>query len=124
MKTQAYLTTNHPIAQEADMKWQDLAERQIRKAQAEGQLDDLAGAGKPLPQTTGTGVDAAGFRIMADAGVLPREIELKKAVDAQLQRLKATTDPVLRKQEMAKLADLQLRLAIEQEARQKFYRTS
>ncbi|WP_372605070.1 DnaJ family domain-containing protein, partial [Actibacterium sp.] len=30
------------------MKWRDLAERQIKKAQAEGQLDNLKGAGKPL----------------------------------------------------------------------------
>ncbi len=29
------------------MKFSDLAERQILKAQAEGQLDNLKGAGKP-----------------------------------------------------------------------------
>lgn len=68
-------------------------------------------------------MEAAGFRIMADAGVLPREIELKKAVDAQPKILTQTTDPVARKREMAKLADLQLRLSIEQEARRKYYGT-
>ena len=106
------------------MKWRDLAEHQIRKAQAEGQLDGLKGAGKPLAHAGGNDVDAAGFRIMAEAGVLPREIELKKAVDAQQKVLAKTTDPVARKAEMAKLADLQLRLSIEQEARRKYYRTS
>lgn len=105
------------------MKWRDLAEHQIRKAQAEGQLEGLKGAGKPLKHEGGNDVDAAGFRIMAEAGVLPREIELKKAVEAQQKVLAATVEPATRKREMAKLADLQLRLSIEQEARQKFYRT-
>jgi hypothetical protein len=60
------------------MKWLELAEHQIRKAQAEGPLDDLAGAGKPLPPRSGNEIDAAGFRIMADVGVLPREISSKR----------------------------------------------
>ena len=47
-------------------------------------VDDLKGAGKPLEHEGGNGVDAAGFRIMAEAGVVPREIELKKAVDDHL----------------------------------------
>ena len=109
---------------EADMKWSALSERQILKAQAEGQLDDLKGAGKPLAPRSGNDVDSTGFRIMAEAGVLPREIELKKAVDEQHKRLAATVGEAERKREMAKLADLQLRLSIEQEARRKYYRTS
>ena len=63
------------------MKFDKLAERQILKAQAEGQLDDLKGAGKPLSKKGGNTSTAAGFRIMAEAGVVPREIELKKAVE-------------------------------------------
>ncbi len=106
------------------MKWGSLAEHQIQKAQATGQLDNLKGAGKPLNARSGNDADAAGLRIMAEAGVLPREFELKKAVDAQLDILKSTHDPAARKAELAKLADLQLRLSIEQEARRKFYRTS
>lgn len=105
------------------MKWSDLAERQIQKARAEGQLDDLAGAGKPLKVEPGDGIVSAGFRIMAKEGVLPREIELKKLVDAQRTKLRDLTDPAARKREMKRLADLELRLSIEREARQKFYRT-
>ncbi len=105
------------------MKWRELAEQQIRKAQAEGQLDDLKGAGKPLPPGGGD-VEAAGFRIMAEAGVVPREIELKKAVAAQRQVLAETVEPEARKAAMAVLADLELRLSIEQEARRKFQQTS
>ncbi|WP_424944239.1 DUF1992 domain-containing protein [Aliiroseovarius crassostreae] len=106
------------------MKWRDLAERQILKAKAEGQLDDLKGAGTPLKMEGGNTTDAAGMRIMAEAGVLPREIELKKAVDAAKTALAETTDPVARKSAMARLADLELRLSIEQDARRKYYRTS
>ncbi len=107
------------------MKFKDLAERQIKKAQAEGQLDGLKGAGKPLPdEGHGDFAAAAGFRVMAEAGALPKEIELKKAVDQQRAVLLAETAPDARKREMAKLADLELRLAIEVEARRKFYKTS
>lgn len=56
-----------------------IAERQMLRARAHGQLSGLGGEGKPLPDRTGdafviTG-DAVGFRIMAGAGVRPEEIE-------------------------------------------------
>ena len=103
------------------MKLSDLAEHQIRKAQAEGQFDNLKGAGKPLASQGDDGsADSIGFRIMAEAGALPREIELRKQVQAQLQVLQATTDEAARKAAMAKLAELQMRLAIEEEARRRF----
>ncbi|GEM_PF-6020117 len=106
------------------MKWRELADHQIRKAQAEGQLDDLEGAGKPLNNQPGVGVEAIGFRIMADAGVVPREIELKKALDAQRLVLQMAKEPAVRKREMAKLAEMELRWAIERDARRKYARTS
>ncbi len=106
------------------MKWSELAEQQIRKAQAEGQFDDLEGAGKPLKHRSDNSVDAAAFRIMAEAGVVPHEIKLNKSVDAQRLKLQQTTNIADRKTEMQKLADLELRLAIEQEARRKYYRTA
>ncbi|WP_323041635.1 DUF1992 domain-containing protein [Gemmobacter sp.] len=103
------------------MKFAELAERQIRKAQAEGQLDNLKGAGKPLDLAAGDGsADAIGFRIMAEAGALPREMDLRRQVEAQRAVLQAATDPDARKREMARLADLQLRLEIEAEARRRF----
>ena len=106
------------------MKFTSLAERQIQKARAEGQLEGLEGEGKPLPDRPNDSAEAAGMRIMAEAGVVPKEFELKKAVEAQLTVLQATAGAAEPKREMAKLADLQLRLAIEQEARRKFYGTS
>ncbi len=106
------------------MKWRDLAEHQIQKAKAEGQLENLKGEGQPLTPRQGGDIVSAGMGIMAEAGVLPREIQLKKAVDEQRAKLKAATDPDQQKEIMRKLADLEMRLAIEQEARRKFYRTS
>lgn len=103
------------------MKFSDLAERQILKAQSEGQFDNLKGTGKPLNLTGDGSADSVGFRIMAEAGALPREIQLRKAVEEQTRILAAAPDEEARKQEMKKLADLQLRLAIEQEARRRFY---
>ena len=106
--------------------FQKLIERQLLKANAEGKLSGLEGEGKPLPDRSSEAlVDpaiATGMRIMAQAGVLPKEFELKKAVEAQLKAVQ-TSHGADRKREMTKLADLQMRLAIEQEARRKFYST-
>ncbi|WP_028028245.1 DUF1992 domain-containing protein [Gemmobacter nectariphilus] len=106
------------------MKFSQLAERQIRKAQAEGQLENLKGAGKPLDLSEAAGsTEAIGFRIMAEAGAVPREVDLRRQVQAQQAILQQTTDPEARKREMARLADLQLRLEIEAEARRRFQRS-
>lgn len=58
------------------VKFSELAERPILKTQAEGQFDNPRGAGKPLNVEGDGSADAIGFRIMADAGVVPREIQL------------------------------------------------
>jgi hypothetical protein len=106
------------------MKLRTLAEAQIQKARAEGKLQGLKGEGKPLPaRGDGDFADAAGYRIMAEAGALPEEIRLRKEVDAALVELAKLSDPRARKAAMAKLADLQMRLAIQEEARRKFDRT-
>jgi hypothetical protein len=104
------------------MKFSFLSEYQIRKAEHEGQLENLKGAGKPLPKAgDGDFSENVGFRIMAEAGALPKEIELKREEEAQLRVLQATEDPEDRKREMKKLADIQLRRAIQEEARRKYY---
>jgi hypothetical protein len=109
------------------MSWLSrLAERQIQKARLKGQLQGLAGEGKPLPDRPGDAFvspgDALGFRIMAEAGVLPEEIALKKQVAAQRAHLATLTDAAERKAAMAELARLEMRQAIAEEARRKFLR--
>ena len=107
------------------MKTGTLAERQILKAQAEGKLDDLDGAGKPLRQFDNYDVASeVGFRLMAEAGALPLEIRLRKSVAEQTVRLAGTTDPDQQKREMAVLAELQQRLSMQEEARRRFFSTT
>lgn len=104
------------------MKFSTLAEHQIRKAEREGQFDDLKGAGKPLPKTgDGEFSEAVGFRIMAEAGALPKEVELRLAEEEQLKAVQSAKDADAKKAEMAKLADIQMRRAIQEEARRKYY---
>ncbi|MES2847252.1 MAG: DUF1992 domain-containing protein [Pseudomonadota bacterium] len=107
------------------MSWLDrLAERQIQKARLKGQLQGLPGEGKPLPDRPGDAFvsagDAAGFRIMAQAGVLPEEITLKKQAAAQRAHLATLTDPDARKAALAELAQIEMRQAIAEESRKRF----
>ena len=109
------------------MSWLSrLAERQIQKARLKGQLQSLEGEGKPLPDRPGDAFisagDAAGFRIMAQAGVLPEEITLKKQAAAQRTHLATLTDPAQRKAAMAELARIEMLQAIAEESRRKFLR--
>ena len=107
------------------MSWiERLAERRMLLALAKGQLSGLEGEGKPLPDRTGDAFVSAGeavaFRLMAEAGVLPEEISLRKAADAQRAVLAGLTDEVERKAAMAKLADIEMRRAMAIEARRRF----
>lgn len=109
------------------MSWLSrLAERQIQKARLKGQLQGLEGEGKPLPDRPGDAFvspgDAVGFRIMAEAGVLPEEITLKKRVLEQRKLLAGLTDEGQRKDAMAELARLEMLQAIAEESRRKFLR--
>ena len=104
------------------MKWRDMAEHQIQKARAEGKLDNLKGQGEPLPRRKTGDIVSSGMAMMAEAGVLPREIELKKEADRLLKQMKDVCDPVEKKALSRRLADVQMRLAIEQEARRRFFR--
>lgn len=105
-------------------RWDRIAERRMRKAEADGSLKNLSGAGAPLPEQpeaahfdTGT---AVGHRIMAEAGALPREITLKKELLALQGGYAAETDPTRKRALMAEIAQVQMRLGMEQEARRAF----
>ena len=107
------------------MSWfSRLAERRMQAARLKGDLQGLAGEGKPLPDRPGDAFvsagDAVGFRLMAEAGVLPEEIGLKKAAAAKRAELGTLTDPDARRQAMGELAAIELRQAIAEEARRKF----
>ncbi|MEM7188054.1 MAG: DUF1992 domain-containing protein [Pseudomonadota bacterium] len=105
-----------------------LAERQILKAQAEGQLTDLPGQGQPLDATPDPDfAQSVGYRIMAEAGAVPEEVRLRKAVEAEARALQAlsadpATAPAALKAAQARVADLQMKLSIQEEARRRFQR--
>ena len=103
-----------------------LIERRILKAEADGQLRDLQGEGAPLPDATGQeSVDpglAAGYRIMAEAGVVPEEFRLKRALDDARARYVSITESSAKKAAMAEIADLEMRYNIAVDARRKFHR--
>lgn len=106
------------------MSWLDrIAERRILKARAEGKLSGLAGEGQALPDRPVTDPGTAvGFRIMAEAGVLPPEIALKKEVVAARERLAALPEGAERAALMAEIARLEMRRAMAEEARRRFLR--
>ena len=101
-----------------------LIERQILKAQAEGALSNLEGEGKPLPERHAfeDPAIAAGHRIMAEAGVVPREFALKEELEEARRAYNACTDPEMRKALMARIADLEMRYGMERDAYRKFLR--
>ncbi|MCB1338955.1 MAG: DUF1992 domain-containing protein [Maritimibacter sp.] len=104
--------------------WHRLTEQQIKKAEAEGKLCGLAGEGKPLPDRPGDAFidpgDAVGHRIMAEAGALPQEITLKRALDAARAAWAAAEGAAEKKARMAEIADLELKYQIAREARIRF----
>lgn len=109
------------------MSWLSrLAERRMQAARLIGQLQGLEGEGKPLPERPGNAFvsagDAVGFRILAEAGVLPEEISLKKQAAVQRAHLATLTDPQERKAAMAELARLEMLQSIAEESRRKFLR--
>ena len=106
------------------MGWLErIAERMMLKARAEGKLTGIEGEGRPLPdRPIETHSTAAGFRIMAQAGVLPPEIVLKKQVIAARARLADMPEGPERAALLAEIARLQMRQAIAEEARRRFMR--
>jgi len=101
-----------------------LVERQIQKALAEGALTGLEGEGKPLPdRSTEAVVDTAisvAMRMMAEAGAVPEEFRLKKLIEASKKKYRAAETDVEKRVVLALIADLEMRYNIAAEARRKF----
>ena len=105
------------------MRLSKIAEQRILAAEAAGKLSNLTGAGRPLPdQGGGDPADAVGFRMMAEAGALPEEMRLKKELVESRRRLAAATGEADVRTASRQVADLEMRLAIQEEARRRFDR--
>ena len=96
-----------------------LIDQIVAGAAANGELDDLPGAGKPLPPVDNP-KGALLNRMMTESKAKPLAVTLKEQIAASAQRLKSLTDADARKAEMKIMADLQTRLAIEVEAMRKY----
>ncbi|MFV0333790.1 MAG: DnaJ family domain-containing protein [Tropicimonas sp.] len=96
-----------------------LVDKAFREAQEQGVLDDLPGAGKPLEELHEP-KDAAINRLLKEAHAKPAVVVFHERIAASKARLQTLTDPEERKEEMRRLADLQTRLAIEQESLGKY----
>lgn len=109
------------------MSWFNImAERQIAKAIEKGELRGLVGEGAPLPENPHmafvSAADAAGIRIMAEAGALPPEITFRKQAAALRARFATLTDPTEIKSAQKALADLETQQALAEDARRAFFR--
>lgn len=91
----------------------------VAAAAARGDLDNLPGAGKPLPPVTNP-KDALMARMMTEAQAKPLVVTLKEQITAAARHLQTLTDPAAHKAQMRVLSDLQTRLAIEIEAMRKY----
>ncbi|MBD3662803.1 DnaJ family domain-containing protein [Sulfitobacter aestuariivivens] len=106
--------------------FRQLIEQQIAKSRASGGLSGLQGEGKPLPprraETDAEAATSAGYRIMAEAGVVPEEFALKEKLKQARQAFTAATTEATRTEASRQIADLELRYNIAVEARRKFMR--
>jgi DnaJ family protein C protein 28 len=69
--------------------WNSWIDRAIRKAQEEGQFDNLRGAGRPINWADESLVDDAwlmAFRVMREQGFAPEWIELNKEIREELEK--------------------------------------
>lgn len=101
----------HPLA--------SLIDQIVADAARKGALDDLPGAGKPLPKEDNPH-DAALRRILKEAEATSPVVVLRRQILAAQERLKTLTDEDARKAEMQVIADLHTRLALEMEAFRKY----
>jgi hypothetical protein len=99
------------------MKPKDLssiAEARIQEAQRRGELDNLPGAGRPLPADDLAGLsyeDRIAALIHRSSGGAPEEVELIRETAALRERIAQTTDPTERQALSAELRKKALRLA-------------
>lgn len=92
-----------------------LAERRIEEARDAGELDNLPGAGKPLPEEDWSMVaeeERMGYRLLKNAGYMPPELALhKEAVGLALKLASADVPGAQLAQTLDRLARINILLA-------------
>ena len=83
-----------------------VAERKIREAMARGEFDNLAGAGKPLPEEDLSGVPEElrmAYKVLKNAGCLPPEVELRNEIVSLRDLVRSTEDDEERRKRLKEL---------------------
>ena len=102
---------DHPLS--------SLIDQIVQNAERRGDFDNLPGAGQPLPHLDDP-QNAVLNRIMKEADAKSPVVILRRQILESSARLAELTDPAARKAEMSRLAELQMKLAIEMEAFRKY----
>ena len=96
------------------MDWLErLAEERIREAMERAEFDDLPLAGKPLPLESNGFVPEdlrLAYKLLKDAGYLPKEMELRKEIVSLRELLATVEDDGERLKLGRRINDLVLRL--------------
>ncbi len=98
------------------MDWlKNLAEQRIAAAQRAGELDNLPGAGKPLPPdrfaTVSPGMRAA-VTILSNSGYVPEEVDLLRELNEAREALKSAATEEERAERMRAFCDAELKYNI------------
>lgn len=90
-----------------------LAEARIAEAMARGEFDNLPGSGRPLKLDDDRHVPEelrAGYRLLKNAGFVPREVQWRREIHRLQDLLAAVDDAVERDRALRRLNYLQSRL--------------
>jgi hypothetical protein len=104
-----YDKLTHEDKPEPKEKFEDLIERKIKKAMAEGEFDNLTGKGKPLdlkkyydmPEHLRTA-----YQIIKNSGYVPEEVRLKKEMELLKEKIKDCRSEKDKHKLMKELADI------------------
>ena len=94
-------------------------EMALQQANRNDEFKDLPGAGKPLTHLHQP-KDAVLSHLMKEHQAKPKAVLLKQQISDGMTKLKTLTDETERKAQMRVLSDLQLKLALEIEAFNKY----
>ncbi|MEQ8294391.1 MAG: DUF1992 domain-containing protein [Roseovarius sp.] len=90
-----------------------LIENAFRRAQENGDLDDLPGAGKPIAESS---LNADPFaHVYAESGAMTPFSELRRQIEEARARLAAASDPEEQRAIQTEISGLEMRKAIEME---------
>jgi hypothetical protein len=90
-----------------------IAEQRIAEAIANGELDDLPGAGRPLDLDDDRLVAPElrmAYRILKNAGLVPPELEARREAATLRSRVASAADEAERRRALARLAVLEMLL--------------